>query len=307
MIAISFFDYRALRHDPYALVVLYLIGVAALAGLLVFAPEIRGIQGWYRIGAITIDPTEYMKIVLIVLMAKYFSWRHVELFRVRTVLLSGFYFVVPSLLIFLQPDLGSALILFGIWIVMLLVSGMKMSHFLAIVGIAVLVLSVGWSVILQDYQKNRILSYLEPELDPLGIGWSQLQAKIAIGNGGVWGQGMGKGTQTQYGFLSEPQNDFIFAAIAEEFGLAGVFLMFVFFLVFLWRILRIGQAAESNFPRLFANGLAILFGVQIVVNAGMNLGFFPIIGIPLPLVSAGGSSLLMSFVGLGILQSMKAH
>ena len=307
MLAISFLDYRVLRNDPYFLLLLYGIGVIALAGLLVFAPEIRGTQGWYRIGVLTIDPTEYIKIVLILLMAKYLSTRHVELYRAQHILLSGFYFAAPALLIFLQPELGSALILLGLWIVMLLVSGIRLLQFLAIVGMGLAIFSFGWSVVLQDYQKNRLISFVEPELDPLGIGWSQLQAKISIGNGGIWGQGIGGGTQTQYGFLSEPQTDFIFAAISEEFGFAGVLLLLFLFLVLVGRILRIGMAAQSNFPRLFANGFAILLAVQVMVNVGMNLGFLPIIGIPLPMVSYGGSSLLMSFVGLGILQSIRTH
>ena len=132
---------------------------------------------------------------------------------------------------------------------------------------------------LQDYQKGRIISFLEPELDPLGIGWSQAQSKIAIGNGGIFGQGFGQGTQTQYGFLSEPQTDFIFAATAEEFGLVGVLLLVVLFLLLLYKMFKIGLNAKSNFPRLFVAGFATLFILQFFVNIGMNLGLLPIIGL----------------------------
>ena len=307
MILFSFLDWRLLKNDSYIILFLYILGTIALAGLFLFAPQIKGTKGWYRIGGISIDPIEYMKLIMIILMAKYFSMRHIEVYRMRHIFISGIYFAIPIFLIFLQPNLGSALVLGVLWIVTLLVSGIKIRHFLGIIVIAVLIFSLGWTFMLHDYQKNRILSFIEPQLDPLGIGWSQMQAKIAIGNGGVWGQGIGKGTQTQYLFLSEPHTDFIFAAIGEEFGLLGVLGLFGLFLILIWKILRIGMVAQSNFPRLFAIGFATVLIFQFFVNVGMNLGVFPIIGLSLPFVSYGGSSLILSFVGLGILQSIKTH
>jgi len=304
---ISFFDYRLLRNDPYFILLLYIIGVIALAGLLLFAPEIRGVKGWYRIGSISIDPIEYMKLVLIILMAKYFSLRHIEVYRIRHIVLTGIYFFIPISLIAFQPDLGPVVILMLLWMVTLLLSGVKLRHFLILVLVGVILFSLGWSVFLLDHQKNRILSFLEPELDPLGIGWSQEQSRIAIGNGVLTGQGFGNGTQTQYGFLSEPQTDFIFAAIAEEFGLFGVTLLFILMGILLWRVLRIGYYATSNFSRLFAAGFAILLISQTFVNVGMNLGLLPIIGISLPFISYGGSSLIFTYIGLGILQSIHSR
>ena len=307
MLGISYVDWRLLRNDPYFLFILWIIGVFALAGLFVLAPEIRGVKGWYKIGGISIDPIEYMKIVLLVLMAKYFSLRHIEMYRIRHILLSGVYFGIPILLIFLQPNLGSAALLSILWVVLLVISGIKPRHFLVLLIMGGLLFSFGWGVLLQDYQKDRIISFLEPELDPLGIGWSQVQSRIAIGNGGVFGQGFGQGTQTQYGFLSEPQTDFIFAAIAEEFGLLGVILLLVLFLTLLYKMFKIGLNATSNFPRLFVAGFTILFILQLFVNVGMNLGLLPIIGLPLPLVSYGGSSLLALYAGLGVLLSIKVR
>ena len=307
MLGISYFDWRLLRNDPYFLFILWIIGLLALAGLFFLAPEIRGVKSWYKIGNISIDPIEYIKIVLLVLMAKYFSLRHIEMYRIKHILLSGLYFGIPILLIFLQPDLGSASLLAILWVVLLLVSGIKLRHFVVLLIIGVLLFSFGWGVLLQDYQRGRIISFLEPELDPLGIGWSQAQSKIAIGNGGILGQGIGQGTQTQYGFLSEPQTDFIFAAIAEEFGLFGVVLLLTLFLILLYRMFKIGLSAKSNFPRLFIAGFATLFILQLFVNMGMNLGLLPIIGLSLPLVSYGGSSLLAMYTGLGILLSIKRH
>lgn len=307
MFAVSFLNYRLLKNDPYFLLFLWGLGILALVGLLFFGPEIRGVRAWYRIGGISIDPVEYMKIVLILLMAKYFSLRHVEIYRIKHIVLSAIYFGVPFALIFFQPNLGSGGLLIILWLIILLVSGLKMRHFLAIMALGILCATLAWMFVLHDYQKSRIISFLEPELDPLGIGWSQLQSKIAIGNGGIWGTGIGKGTQTQHGFLTEPHTDFIFSAIGEEFGLAGIAVVFVLFFMLLFRVFKIGIMAESNFPRLFSIGFGSLLIIQFAVNIGMNIGFLPIVGLPLPFVSYGGSSLLMLFFGLGVLQSIKSR
>ncbi len=307
MILISFFDWRFLKNDSYILILFYLIGTLALAGLLFFAPAIRGTRGWYTISGISVDPIEFMKLILIILMAKYFSMRHIEMYRIKHIIISGIYFALPIFLIFLQPNMGSALVLGVLWIATLLVSGIKLWHFLAIMSILIVIFSVGWTFILHDYQKNRIISFIEPQLDPLGIGWSQLQAKIAVGNGGIFGKGIGRGTQTQYLFLSEPQTDFIFSAIGEEFGFVGLLGLFGAFLALIWRVIRIGILAQSNFPRLFATGFAAIVIFQFFVNIGMNLGVLPIIGLPLPFVSYGGSALIVEFASVGILQSIKIH
>ncbi len=307
MLAVSFLNYRLFKNDPYFLLFLWGLGILALIGLLFFGPEIRGVKAWYKIGGISVDPVEYIKIVLLLLMAKYFSLRHVEIYRIKHIILSAIYFGVPFALVFFQPNLGSGGLLLILWLIILLVSGLKLKHFLVIMALGVLLVSFAWMFVLHDYQKNRIISFLEPELDPLGIGWSQLQSKIAIGNGGVWGNGIGQGSQTQNGFLTEPHTDFIFAAIGEEFGLAGIVMLFSFFFLLLWRVFKIGIQAESNFPRLFAIGFGALLVIQFSVNIGMNIGFLPIVGLPLPLVSYGGSSLLMLFFGLGILQSIKSR
>ncbi len=307
MMGLSFLDWRSLREDPYLILILYFLCLAALVGLFFFAPEIRGVRSWYKVGPISIDPIELTKIVLIILLAKYFSGRHIEMYRIRHIFLSGFYVLIPVLLIFFQPELGSILILIALWVGILLISGIKIRHFLILCFCGLLVLILGWSAFLKDYQKERVINFIVPQIEPLGGAWSQTQAKIAIGSGGIFGQGFGQGSQTQYGFLPEPHTDFIFAAIAEEFGLVGVGILFFLFSLLIWRIIKITLSASSNFPRLFGTGLAILIISQVFINIGMNLGILPIIGIPLPLVSYGGSSLIMTFVGLGILQSIKSH
>lgn len=307
MIFFSFFDWRALREDPHLILILYWLCCFSLAGLFWFAPEIRGTKSWYKLGPVSLDPIEFTKLVLIILLAKFFSMRHVEMYRIEHILLSAFYFFIPALLIFFQPDLGSALILIILWVGILIISGIKIRHFLILILCFFLILILSWSAVLKDYQKGRILSFFAPQQEILGIGWSQTQAKIAIGSGGLFGQGFGKGSQTQYGFLSEPQTDFIFAALAEEFGLIGVVVLLFSFSVIIWRIIKIASEATSNFPRLFASGLALFLISQTFIHIGMNLGLLPIIGIPLPLISYGGSGLISTFIGLGILQSIKTY
>jgi rod shape determining protein RodA len=307
MILISFFDWRELRENPYFILILYSLCLFGLVGLFFLAPEIRGVKSWYKLGPVSLDPIEFTKIILIILLAKYFSMRHIEMYRVRHILLSGAYILFPVVLIFLQPDLGSVLILVALWVGVLIISGIKLRHFLILVLCGLLILILSWSFLLKDYQKERVLSFLTPGIDPLGVSWSQNQARIAIGSGGIFGQGIGQGSQTQYGFLPEPQTDFIFGAIAEEMGLLGVSVLLFLLSILIWRIIKIAISSQTNFPRLFASGFSILLISEIFIHIGMNLGILPIIGIPLPLISYGGSSLIAIFIGLGMLQSIKTH
>jgi rod shape determining protein RodA len=308
MFFLSFADWRTLRDNPYLILLLYSLGLLVLAGLFFFASEIRGVQGWYKVGPLTIDPIEAVKFILIILLAKYFSTRHVEMYQVRHILISAFYVSLPAALVFFQPDLGQVIILFALWVGVLIVSGISFKRFLILLFCFLLIFALIWNFALIDYQRDRILSFVQPQLtDPLAVGWSQRQARIAIGSGGVFGQGIGSGSQTQYGFLPEPQTDFIFAAIAEETGLIGVTVLLFLLAILIWRISKIALLAQTNFARIFASGFSILLISQIFINIGMNIGLLPIIGIPLPLVSYGGSNLIATFLGLGILQSIKSH
>lgn len=303
MIVISFFDYRILRDNPYLILILYFICLALLAGLHFFAPVIRGTRGWYRIGFLTLDPIETMKIVLLILLAKYFSMRHTQMYKLRHILISGLYVALPALLIFIKPDLGGTMAFVLMWLGILLVSGIKIKHFLVLLVCFMLVAGFSWQFLLKDYQKARVVNFVFP-YDVLGGSWSQIQTKVSIGSGQIFGQGLGKGSQVRYGFLPEPHTDFIFSVIAEEWGLTGITVFFVAYLVLIWRILKISINSASNFPRLFGIGFAIVLITQFTVNIGMNLSLFPVVGIYLPLVSYGGSGLIANFVSLGILQSI---
>lgn len=307
MFLFSFLDWRILRENSYLILFLYFFSILSLLGLFFFAPEIRKVKSWYKIGPVSVDPTEFMKIILIILFAKYFSKRHVEMYQIKHILVSSLYLLIPSALVFAQPNLGSVLILIFLWIGILIISGIKISHFLTLCIIGFLVLILIWSLFLKDYQKQRIISFFKPKMEPVGIGWSQNQSKIAIGSGGLFGQGIFKGSQTHYGFLPEPQTDFIFSAITEETGLLGGGILLLLFFLLIWRIIKIAFLSESNFPKLFSSGLVIILIAEIFINIGMNLGLLPIIGVSLPLVSYGGSGLISIFIAFGILQSIRTH
>ncbi len=307
MFVFSFLDWRVFRGNSYLILSLYFLSLIFLVGLFFFASPTRGIKGWYKIGGFSFDPVEPMKIILIILLAKYFSMRHIEMYRLRHIFLSGFYSLLPVVLIFFQPNLGSSLILIFLWVGILAISGIRLKHFIVLVFCGLIIVVSSWSFLLKDYQKDRVTSFLVPQQDPLGTSWNQAQAKIAVGSGGIFGQGFGNGSQLRYGFLPEAHTDFIFSAIAEEFGLVGVLVLLLLFLLLFWRIMKIAFSAQSNFCRLFASGFAIVLFSQVFINIGMNLGILPVIGIPLPFVSYGGSGLLAMFTGLGILQSLKVR
>ena len=304
MFLISFFDYRILRNNPYLILLIYFFCLALLAGLYFFAPVIRGTRGWYKIGFLTLDPIEPIKIILIILLAKYFSMRHIEMYKFRHIMFSGLYVFLSAFLIFLKPDLGGVIILVLMWIGILIVSGIRTSHFLALLLCFILIAGFSWHLLFKDYQKERIISFIFP-YDILGGSWSQNQTKIAIGSGLIWGQGLGHGSQVQNGFLPEPHTDFIFSVIAEEWGILGISFLFFLYLVLIWRILKTAVESNSNFPRLFAVGFSIILITQFTINVGMNLSMLPVVGIYLPFVSYGGSGLIANFISIGILQSIK--
>jgi len=303
MVLISFFDYRILKNNSYLILIFYGICILLLIGVYFFAPITKGARGWYKIGPLSLDPIEPTKVILIILLAKYFSTRHVEMYKFRQIIFSGLYVVLPALIIFSQPDLGGASVIFLIWIGILLISGIKINHFLILLLCFIIIATISWSFILKDYQKQRIISFLFP-YDYLGASWSQNQTKISIGSGQIFGQGLAKGSQVQYGFLPEPHTDFIFSVLAHEWGFIGVLALFITYGFLVWRVLLVAIHSPSNFPRLFASGFAIILITQFFINIGMNLSILPVVGIYLPFISYGGSGLIGNFIMLGVLQSI---
>ncbi len=304
-VVICLMDLRFLKANSYLIFTLYILSLIALVGLLFLGEQTRGIRGWYKIGPISFDPEPIAAIILIIVLSKYFSSRHVEIHMARAIIWSGLYALLPVALVLFQPDLGSSVCLIVVWLGMILFSGIKPVHLLIIFVLFVLCFGLAWGFWLHDYQKQRVVTFLNPHIDEKGVAWSVNQSKIAIGNGGFLGRGIGRGSQTQYGFLSEPKTDFIFSALAEEFGFVGVATLFCLFAALFWQIIGIIYQAQSNFLRLFAFGFAFLLISQIAINIGMCLGLFPVIGIPLPFVSYSGSSTLAFYIGLGILMSLE--
>ena len=306
MFSLSFFDYRVFKNYSSVLLVLYLFSLFSLF-LVLSSQEIRGATSWFRLGSLNFEPIELIKIVIILLLAKYFSFRHIEMYRIRHLIVSGIYIGLPASIIILQPDFGSILVLFSIWLGLVMVAGIKLRHLFILSLIMVLLFAGGWSVFLKDYQKQRILTFLNPQEDPLGQGYHISQSLIAIGSGGWFGQGLGASSQVGLKFLPEQHTDFIFATLAEQRGLVGVLFLLALFALLFWRLIKIALLSLNNFSRLFAAGLTIMIFSQLIINIGMNMALLPITGLTLPLISYGGSSLISIFLGLGILQSIKAR
>lgn len=306
MFSLSFFDYRVFKNYSSILLILYLLSLFSLFFVL-FSQEIRGATSWFRLGPLNFEPIELVKIVIILLLAKYFSFRHIEMYRIRHLIVSGIYISLPVSIIILQPDFGSILVLFSIWLGLIIVAGIKFRHLFILFLIMVLLFLGSWFVLLKDYQKQRILIFLNPQEDPFGRGYHISQSLIAVGSGGWFGRGMAASSQAGLKFLPEQHTDFIFATLAEQRGLAGVFFLLILFAFLFWRIIKIALISLNNFSRLFAAGLAITIFSQLVINIGMNMALLPITGLTLPFISYGGSSLVSIFLGLGILQSIKAR
>ncbi|HVZ11196.1 MAG TPA: FtsW/RodA/SpoVE family cell cycle protein [Candidatus Paceibacterota bacterium] len=302
----SFFNYRYWKNYSLFVFASYVIAVLLLV-MPFFFRSIRGVQSWIIVGGFTFEPAELMKLVLIVLMAKYFSQRHALIQDYRHIIVSGLYCLIPAAITLVQPDLGSAIIIGIIWLGMLLTAGINKRHLFVLVVLTLVAGTAGWLFVLKPYQKVRVLSFLNPADDPRGSGYNLIQSKIAIGAGGVWGNGWGSGPQTQNGFLPEPYNDFVFAATADQFGLAGILAVEGAILFLVYRVLHIGRYASSNFGKLFCLGLAIFIATHAIIGAGVNLGLLPVTGIPFPFLSYGGSSMLSFMMGLGIAQSIKRY
>jgi len=307
LLAMASIDYRIFRNHGGFILSMLMVGLLLLILLLMVGPRTRGVASWFRIGSIAFEPVEFIKIILVLILAKYWSQRHIAVYQLRHLIISGFYVFIPASLVLLQPDLGSTIILFSLWAAMVIFSGIRLRHLVLFFLIFIIAGVLSWSFLLESYQKDRITSFLDPYRDPHGAGYNSIQAFIAVGSGGLWGKGIGFGTQSHLNFLPEAETDFIFAAFAEENGLIGTLVLIGLFMFFIIRSLTIGFSAEDNFSKLFALGFSALVFFQFLVHSGANLGLMPITGVTLPFVSYGGSSLVTLMTGVGILQSIKIH
>jgi len=286
------------------LLILFAFISLVLLSVFFFSHLVKGAQSRFYIFGFAVQPAEFAKIILALLLAKYFSRRHLEIANVKHIFISGFYTGVLFLLVAAQPDLGSALIFGAIWFFEVLASGISKKHLFIIIGGVILTASLAWGFVLKDYQKARIMVFVNPAQDMQGRGYNAYQSKVAVGSGEFLGKGLGLGTQSKLHFLPEYHTDFIFAAYAEEMGFVGVLLFFVIFLILMFRILKLGINSKDNFTRLFSMAACAVFLTHFIINVGMNIGLLPITGITLPFLSYGGSHLIMEYALLGILTSL---
>ncbi|MBD3299964.1 MAG: rod shape-determining protein RodA, partial [Candidatus Moranbacteria bacterium] len=284
----------------------FFISLFLLILVLIFGTEVNNTKGWFMIFDFGIQPAEIAKVAFIILLAKYFSRIKVNDKSFRHLIVSGVYCALPVFLIILQPDYGSALVFIFIWLIILLHWGLKRNQFLVLAILGVLISIFSWFVLFTPRQKDLILTAFDPARDPAGTGYHVLQSMTAIGSGRIYGKGLGAGSQSQLHFLPEVHTDFIFSAIAEELGFLGVLALMLGFIFLFFEMFRIARNSADNFGRFLVEGTMAMFFVQFMVNVGMNLGMFPVVGLPLPLVSYGGSSLIMTFLLLGIITNIHA-
>lgn len=284
---------------------LYFLGVALLIGVLIFGQELNGARGWFVLpGVGALQPIEFMKVALIATLARYFGEHAQRRFGWKDFFRSGVITAIPVGLAMLQPDLGGAILLVGIWLVMMFFAGARWPHFGVLALTGVFALAIGWFFVFADYQKLRIETFLNPASDPLGTGYNVTQAKIAIGAGGFFGRGLGSGSQSQLRFLPESQADFVFAVIAEELGFIGVTVVLCALGLLLARLIILSRTTRDTFAAFLLLGIMGMLLVQSTVHIGANLSLMPATGVPLPFVSYGGSSLLLASFAIGIAQSI---
>ena len=294
---VQFLDINFWRN---ASLVLYALVVVFLLGLIFFADQTRGSKGWFMIGTFGFQASEFAKISVILFLATTLEKLKFDLARFRHIILVIIIIGIPVFLTIIQPDIGSAFIILISSIIMVLYTGLDKKKLVALSLIGILILFTAWFSLLHDYQKTRILTFLNPSQDPLGSGYNVAQSIVAIGSGGVFGRGLGLGPQSQLNFLPEQETDFIFASIAEELGFIGSSALILLYIFFLWRLYIALISGKGLFANFFILGIMIMFFAQAGINIGMNMGLFPVTGITLPFVSYGGSSLAASFLGLGI-------
>lgn len=301
LVLVSAIDPRFLRG--YA--GLFFLGALILLSLvLIFGTTVRGTRGWFVVAGVSFQPVELVKISLVLLLARLFAHEFGRPGSFSVLVRSAVVTGVTLGLVFLQPDVGSGLVLLSVWIGFLVLVHRQPRHLLFLGGGLILATLFAWFVLFGPVQHDRILSFLNPNSDPLNRGYQASQSVIAVGSGHIFGRGLGLGPQSQLNFLPDPETDFIFAVIAEELGFVGSLLILGLFAFFFWRLLSLLKRVRDPYSLMVILGFLILFSVQSAVNIGMNIGLLPITGIPLPLVSYGGSSLIASLLAVGILEGI---
>jgi rod shape determining protein RodA len=302
MVLVMSIDYHSLAENvPY----FYAASILSLLGVLLFGKRVSGSKSWISLGGFfELQPSELVKVVVVVALARLLCEIRTEYLAGADILKASGIVGLPVLLVMLQPDLGSAMTFFPILLVGLLLGGLRPRWIAGAAILSILVVGAGWYN-LKGYQKERIYTFLEPERDPLGHGYHSIQSKIAVGSGGFWGKGIGKGSQTRLGFLPERHTDFIFSVVGEELGFFGAVSVLVFYFLIIQRAIQIAQTARDKLGIYITLGAVGVLLFHIVENIGMVVGLMPITGIPLPLLSYGGSSVLATFMLLGLIINVR--
>lgn len=300
-VVISQIDYHVVMEHiaPF-----FLLGALGLVFLLVGGHAVAGTRRWVQLGGLTFQVSEMMKLVIIVCVAAYFGGRRSQGVSWRDIFALGILAGIPAILVALEPDLGTALTFFPSVAAVLFLAGIRWKQVGTLFLLALMMLPVGWRV-MRPYQRARLMSFTHPKRNTQGSGYQVTQSKLAIGSGGFWGKGIGKGTQSRLGFIPVSHADFIFAAFAEEQGFVGTIVLMLLYFILLIRLLDGALVAGDRAGAYYVAGLASVLFFQVAVNVGMMIGFLPITGIPLPLMSQGGSSVLFTFIGLGLTLSIK--
>ena len=304
MIILSFINIKYWHAGSY---LFYLIILGLLVWVSLYGVKASGSRRWIDLYFLNLQPSELMKIAVILCLAKFFH-------RIRTsntnafssILISLTIIIIPTILVITQPDLGTSILISFSGLIILWFSGLKIKYF--VYSFLIFITSLPFVIsFLKPYQKLRVLTFLDPDRDPLGAGYQIIQSKIAIGSGGLYGKGFLKGTQSYLDFLPEKHTDFIFTLFSEEFGFIGSIILLIIYSIIIFRIIRIGVISRSSFAKLFCFGFAFAIFVYITVNLSMVLGLLPIVGSPLPLMSYGGSSMLATMIGFGVVMSARVH
>jgi rod shape determining protein RodA len=305
LLAVALIDIRIWFQLAYPI---YGVSLLLLVAVEFFGRMGKGAERWIEIGPLQLQPSELMKIALILALARFLHGILVEDVSRPTRLLGALVLIaLPAGLVLMQPNLGTATILIAVGAGLLFLSGLSWKIIVPVIVLAVAAVPVGWEFVLKDYQKQRVYTFLDPDTDPLGSGYNTLQSKIALGSGGVFGKGFGEGTQSRLNFLPEKQTDFIFTMLGEEFGLFGLTILMGLYLTILAQGVMIALDTRSQFGRLVAMGVCLNFLLYILINTSMSMGLIPVVGIPLPLVSYGGTALITVLFGFGLLLSVQIH
>lgn len=297
MLAVLKISYQKFIDMAY---VIYAVNLILLVFVLVAGKARLGAQRWFSVGSFAFQPSEFIKISLILALSGYVGYKKDDMEEPRSLVIPIILLAIPSVLVLAQPDLGTTLLLVPVFFSIIFVAGARIKYIIGMIAAGVASAPFFWHF-LRDYQRQRLLVFIDPNIDPLGAGYNIIQSKVAIGSGGLIGKGWLNGTQNQLNFLPERHTDFIFSVIGEEWGFLGVMVLLLLYFLIIKRAFTIASSTSDLYGKSIATGIAVMISLQVIINMGMTVGLMPVVGIPLPLVSYGGSSLLSTLVAVGLL------